>query len=217
MSIILRLPKDLGEGVLCASAVKVLKEFSSSKDEALLLTGSALMHGWVETFADEKFNFVDINSVDTSSVSAIVDFNIHDDFPEEDAFNVPYYALDDIEHIDETNIAYDEGAIVAPIHVVQMMEYTLKSLGALSADESIEPTAISERLKRPEVVNQVKESLGLDLVKPIGLLIPSCAANRPNKRWQPESFAKMAGYMSDAGMQPVLTGGPTDDEIDLCD
>lgn len=215
MTILLRMPKDLGEGVLCASAVTKLKEYALEQNKDFQLTGSKLMHGWIETFSGETLSFVEEKDIQKEALSVVVDFNIHEPSSLKD-LDVVYYGLENIEHLQEPNAGFDDGAILAPTHIVHMMEETLQKLGALEENEELAISAIPQRLTRPEMVDAVYEKLGIDGEKPVALLIPACAPNRPKKRWAPENFAKIAEFMEGEGLQPVLIGGPTEDEKQLC-
>lgn len=216
MAILLRLPKDLGEGVLCTSAIQKLKLYAENKGENFLAEGSKMMHAWVQTFTDEKLDRIELSDIQPEDLSAVVDFNIHDERQFE-GLDVPYYDLQNIEHVKQPTAAFEDGAIVAPDHIVHMMEDVLKEMGVLSNEDTLEVSALPQRLARPELKQTVREKLGISDDAKIGLLMPACAANRPKKRIEANKFSELSERMEEAGYTPVLVAGPSDEEKGLCE
>jgi len=52
----------------------------------------------------------------------------------------------------------------------------------------------------------VEEIKHFPLKKPYVLLVPGCAPERPEKRWPPEKYGRLANMLSKIGFQPVLIG-----------
>lgn len=51
------------------------------------------------------------------------------------------------------------------------------------------------------------------ITPPYALLVPGGAPHRPAKRWPAERFGELANRLADAGIQPVLLGGPAEAEV----
>ncbi len=49
-----------------------------------------------------------------------------------------------------------------------------------------------------------------ELSEPFALLVPGGAAHRPKKRWPIDSYAELARYLAEQGVQPVVIGGRAD-------
>lgn len=53
----------------------------------------------------------------------------------------------------------------------------------------------------------------LDLKEPYVLIVPGCAPQHPYKRWSPEKYGKIANFLTEKNIQPVILGAKAEEEI----
>lgn len=53
-----------------------------------------------------------------------------------------------------------------------------------------------------------ESNLPVSLPSPFALLIPGASPTHPEKRWSPEGFASVGRFLNQQGIQPVIIGGP---------
>lgn len=90
-------------------------------------------------------------------------------------------------------------------HVVERYLDVVRAMGC-SVNEVVFPLVITEGEQAAALA--IARQAGLDASRPYVLLSPG--ANWPNKRWPTRFFATLAARLDDAGLIPVLTGGPGD-------
>lgn len=64
-----------------------------------------------------------------------------------------------------------------------------------------------------DTLEWMKESIdSFGVRRPFVLLIPGCSPQRPEKRWPAENYARLAQILIQCGFQPVIIGGPADQD-----
>ncbi len=212
-SVILNLPKDLGDCLLSVPAIKRTLDYCASEGLILLATGSARSAEWVQTLGDIKLDVRDPKDLPQDAKMLInlnlYDETIHDSFPA-----VPFYAPEKVKVFDEDTPRFGAGAVIGKKHISLLLEDCLKDAGIMKNAEKLPVPGLPSAFTDQKFVQETKEKFGV--TGSYAILIPVCAANRPLKRWQKEKFADVAQDCLQQVLTPVLMGGPSQDEKNLC-
>ncbi len=217
--LLLNLPRDLGDCLFCVPAVQAIRQAAMDRGADLLCIGSKRSKDWVESMAGVSLPWQDTGTQPLAAGDAMrthlllnLDFYDHslgDKYP-----GLPLYEPAAMEVVSEDRADFGAGAVVGQKHIFQLIEDCLKNAGILTQDTTLPLPALPEKIYAESPLQDVVQKF--DLPEKYGLLVPVCAANRPFKRWQPEKFVAIAKDMQANGITPVLIGGPSPDEKNLC-
>jgi Glycosyltransferase family 9 (heptosyltransferase) len=221
-SIIINLPKDLGDNMLCAPAILAVQEHCDKNDMALVTVGSKLRHSWAQELTGAALPHQDLSQIQGQFAlvaapppSMIVNLNFYDALDDKLA-GLPVYAPEKLVTLeqDEQIKGFGAGAVIGKKHVGLLLEDCLKDAGIIGAQDRLPLPKLPDSYLTDDAVSNVKDKFGLkdDYV----VLIPVCAANRPLKRWEENKFVVIAQEMHAKGLQCVLVGGPSKEETALC-
>lgn len=212
-TVILNLPKDLGDCALSIPAIKSVKAYCEANNLTLIAAGNARSTDWVQTLGDLT---LDVRTVDAlpQDASLLINLNFYDDSIQAALPAVPFYQPEKMEVIPADTEKFGEGAVVGKKHISELMQDCLRDAGILKADETLPLPSLPTAFTDEAFVAATKERFGVS--KSYVVLIPVCAANRPLKRWQTEKFVEVAQYLKARGWDSLLIGGPSDDEKKLC-
>ncbi len=212
-SVILNIPKDLGDCLLGLPAIKRTMDYCAAEGLTLLATGSARSAEWVQTLGDIKLDVRDPKDL-PQDAKMLVNLNLYDDTIHDRFPSTPYYAPENVEVFEEDTSRFGAGAVVGKKHVALLLEDCLKDAGIMKNAEHLSVPGLPPAFTDKKFMEDTQDKFGIKGA--YAVLIPVCAANRPLKRWQKEKFAEVAQDCLRQGLTPVLMGGPSQEEKDLC-
>lgn len=219
--ILVNLPRDLGDGLFCAPALRHIAAVAEERGMEVVTIGAKHRHGWAETMTGITLPWHDTAAAPlppaTLARTAIgfnFDFYEHtlcDSYP-----SVPVYQPEKMEVVAKNTPQFGAGAVVGKKHIFKLLHDCLRDAGFLKADRKLPLPAMPAALVSDDAVRTAQEKFGLQKNESYAIFVPVCAANRPFKRWQIEKFAEVAQHYAAAGITPVIIGGPADAEKQTC-
>lgn len=219
--ILVNLPRDLGDGLFCAPALKKIADFAEERGMEIVTVGAKHRHGWAETMGGIALPFHDTAAAPLppqTLARAIMGFNF--DFYEHsfcDTYpSVPVYQPEKMEVVEKDTPQFGAGAVVGKKHIFDLLSDCLRDAGVLKTGEKLPLPAMPDALTSDAAVRDTQKKFGLEDGEKYAIFVPVCAANRPFKRWQIEKFAEVAGHYEAQGITPVIIGGPAEAEKQTC-
>lgn len=213
-TVVLNLPKDLGDCLICTPAINALVKHCERKNYNLVAVGGKFQLNTIKTLTGIELNHQDISAVEGRNPRFAINMNFHeDDLMKKLAPETKVYAPEKMAVVPYDNQVFGEGAILGKKHIAKALEDCLKEAGVIGKSRTLGAPVLDEKVTSEEARKAAMEDLGI--IEPYAAMVPVCAANRPWKRWQPEKFAEMAKWIASGGVTPILFGGPTDDERKL--
>jgi hypothetical protein len=211
--VILNLPKDLGDCLLSLPAIKRVMRYCAENGLTLTATGSARAAEWVQTMGDIKLDIRDAKDL-PAEARALINMNFYDETIHNSFPGIPFYEPEKMTVVEKDTPQFGAGAVIGKKHISALLEDCLKDAGMMTANEKLPMPALPASFTDEAFIKTTQEKFtsGTDYA----VLIPVCAANRPLKRWQKEKFIEVAKTLMARGIKPVLLGGPSDDEKNLC-
>ena len=212
--VIINLPKDLGDCLLCVPAIQ--RVINANAGAQVVATGSKLAAGWIEGLGGLTLDLRPAEELDPRmNVTSIFNFNFYQPSVAADVFPlVPFYAPEKLVTVKEDGPDFGAGAVIGKKHVGALLTDCLVTAGLLEPWQRLPLPAVPGALVEAGQVADTKTKFGLPEF--YALLIPVCAQDRPFKKWQTEKFVELAKRIQAAGTTPVLVGGPSPAEKELC-
>lgn len=217
-AIVLNLPKDLGDCLLCVPAITKLKEYAAAEGVPLYVIGSARAQDWVETMAGYKLTPLPADAAHENfgvEPRFAVNFNFYDAdtlgklFPD-----AAIYAPEKLRVLDADEKDFGAGAVLGKKHVALLLQDALQNAGVLGVNEELPLPQLPPAFFDAAFMQATQDKFAVPAK--YALLVPVAAANRPLKKWPKENFADVAKTLMAQGITPVLLGGPSPDEKALC-
>lgn len=214
-TVVLNLPKDLGDCLLCTPAIMAFLVHYTVRNTNIVVIGSKRSLDWVETLANVKLKWCDPAVTPVTDAKLLLNLNFYDDPAIEKFFNgVPLYQPERMKVITEDGPDFGTGAVVGKKHVTALLEDCLTDMGILTAGKKLPVPELPVAFLEQKAVDAALAKFGIE--GKYAVIIPVCAANRPLKRWEPEKFSYILQRLGEQNITPVLVGGPSDEEKKLC-
>lgn len=221
--ILVNLPKDMGDGMICVPALHAIFNHCAKIKEPMAVIGASLSYNWAKEMSGLSLpHFIDVKNpgdqldIAAANATMAVNLNFHGDAPAEILnAGVPVYEPTRMELVvGDDRADFGDGAIIGKKHIFTMIEDALRSAGIVAENANLPLPSLPASTLTHTAVAQVQALYGVP--EKYALIVPVCAANRPLKRWQEEKFIAIAQDLMARGITPVLMGGPVDDEKALC-
>lgn len=214
-AIVLNLPKDLGDCLLCVPAIARLRDYAAQEGIPLVAVGSARSRDWVETLGGFKLETREGDALLALDPRFAVNLNFYDPYTLGKTFpDAPVYAPEKLRVLENDEKDFGAGAVIGKKHVSLLLQDMLQDMGVLGINQKLSPPQLPPDMLSEAAIDAVKTKFGI--AGKYALLVPVAAANRPLKKWPKENYAEVAAHMLARGITPVLVGGPSADEKALC-
>lgn len=201
-TLLVNLPRDMGDCVLSSSAIAAVATYAEKNGHDFACIGSKVAHGWMEEILDLRIGYR--IPEETENPLMIFDFNLHEHELPRHLQDSVVFAPAKVRFVEKDEKNFGVGAIVGEKHVFNLYQDCLRNTGIIG---------LTEKLPLPSI-KAANNKFGLE--NSYALIVPVCAPQRPLKKWPTENFASLAKKFAGAGITPVLIGGPSQDEKELC-
>lgn len=214
-TLLLNLPKDLGDCALASPAIRATLAWCKEKNIDCRALGSERSQAWVETLADVTLHRITNDEAAQLDAVMFLNLNFYDhDTAEKFCPHVPLYQPEKMEVVAEDRADFGAGAVIGKKHVSALINDCLHEAGILAVGVDLPPASLPAQMTDDLAV--LRTQVKFAVIGDYAVLIPVCAANRPLKRWATENFVAVAKNLIDQNIAPVLIGGPSAEEKALC-